>query len=43
MWIDLPTIRAMGGPRFQESKTAIMGWIAAQIGVSPEELRRATA
>ena len=32
------SIRAMGGKRFQESKTAIMGWIAAQIGVNPEQL-----
>jgi hypothetical protein len=37
------SVRAMGATRFQESKTAIMGWIAAQIGVSPDELRRATA
>lgn len=27
------SVRAMGGRRFQESKTAIMEWIAAQIGV----------
>lgn len=25
--------RAMGGKRFQESKTAIMDWVAAQLGV----------
>jgi hypothetical protein len=35
------SIRAMGGKRFQESKTAIIDWIAAQIGVSAEELRGA--
>lgn len=35
--------RAMGGKRFQESKTAIMDWIAAKIGVSPEDLRRSAA
>lgn len=33
--------RAMGGQRFQESKSAIMDWIAAKIGVSAEDLRRA--
>lgn len=30
--------RAMGAKRFQESKTAIMNWIADKIGVSAEEL-----
>lgn len=35
------SVRSMGGKRFQESKTKIMDWIAAQIGVSPEELRNA--
>lgn len=33
--------RAMGGARFQESKSAVLNWIAAQIGVDAEELRRA--
>lgn len=33
--------RAMGGKRFQESKTAIMEWIAEKIGVTPSELQRA--
>ena len=33
--------RAMGGKRFQESKQAVLNWIAAQIGVDAEELRRA--
>lgn len=33
------SFRAMGGKRFQESKQAILDWIAAQIGVTPEELR----
>lgn len=32
------SVRAMGGKRFQESKTAIMDWIAAQIGVTREQL-----
>ena len=35
------SLRAMGGKRFQESKTAILDWIAAQIGVEPEKLVRA--
>ena len=35
------SMRAMGGDRFKESKAAILDWIAAQIGVSPEELGRA--
>jgi hypothetical protein len=30
----------MGGRRFQESKEAVLNWIAAQIGVDAEELRR---
>jgi len=33
------SVRAMGGKRFQESKAAILDWIAAQIGVTPEQLR----
>lgn len=33
------SIRAMGGKRFQESKTAILDWIAAKIGTTPEQLR----
>lgn len=35
------SLRSMGGKRFQESKEAILNWIAAQIGVSPETLRGA--
>ena len=35
------SMRAMGGKRFQESKEAVLNWIAAQIGVDAEELRRA--
>lgn len=35
------SLRAMGGKRFQESKQAILDWIAAQIGVTSEELRSA--
>lgn len=35
------SMRAMGGKRFQESKQAVLNWIAAQIGVDTEELRRA--
>lgn len=42
-WPESQSLKAMGGKRFQESKEAIMGWIAAQIGVTPEELRRASA
>ena len=37
------SVRAMGGKRFQESKTAIMEWIAGKLGVSPEQLRRNAA
>ena len=37
------SVRAMGCKRFQESKTAIMDWIAAQIGVTPEELVKGDA
>lgn len=33
------SLRSMGGARFQESKTAILDWMAAQIGVTPERLR----
>lgn len=35
--------RAMGGERFKASKAAILDWIAAQIGVTPEELKRGAA
>lgn len=35
------SLRAMGGDRFKASKAAILDWIAAQIGVAPEELTRA--
>lgn len=35
--------RAMGRERFQESKQAILEWIAAQIGCEPEELMRSAA
>lgn len=35
--------RAMGKERFQESKQAILEWIADKIGCEPEELRRAAA
>jgi len=35
--------RAMGSERFQSSKTAILEWIAAQIGVAPDQLREAAA
>lgn len=37
------SVRAMGGKRFQESKTAILDWIAGKLGVSPEQLRRQAA
>lgn len=35
------SMRAMGGKRFQEAKTAILDWLSAQIGVSPQQLERA--
>lgn len=42
IWMpESQSLRAMGGKRFQESKTAILDWIAAQIGVEPEKLVRA--
>lgn len=34
------SMRAMGGKRFQESKTAVLDWVAQQIGVTPEQLER---
>ncbi len=34
------SVRAMGGTRFRESKTAVLNWIADRIGVSPESLTR---
>lgn len=37
------SVRAMGGKRFQESKSAILGWIAGQIGVPAPELLGAVA
>ena len=37
------SVRAMGGERFQASKTAIMDWIAANIGVTADDLRKVTA
>lgn len=37
------SVRAMGGNRFQESKSAIMEWIAGKLGVSPDQLRRNAA
>ena len=35
------SMRSMGGKRFQESKAAILDWMAAQLGVPPEALRGA--
>lgn len=35
--------RAMGGDRFKASKKAILDWIAAQIGVTPEDLKNGRA
>jgi len=44
VWTPLSqSYRAMGAEQFQASKTAILEWIAAQIGVAPEDLRRAAA
>lgn len=37
------SVRAMGGDRFRESKNAILDWMAAQIGVAPDDLRRQAA
>lgn len=37
------SIRAMGGERFQASKSAIMDWIAAQLGTTADEMRKAIA
>ena len=37
------SMRAMGGKRFQESKSAVLNWIAQQIGVTPEQLQRNAA
>lgn len=37
------SVRSMGSERFQQSKTAIMEWIAAKLGVSLEDLRRSAA
>ena len=42
-WPESQSLRAMGRDRFQQSKTAIMDWIAAQIGCAPEELARMQA
>ncbi|MEN9060036.1 hypothetical protein [Ponticoccus litoralis] len=35
--------RAMGRERFQESKTAILDWIADKLGVTADDLRRSAA
>ena len=37
------SLRAMGGKRFQESKTAVLNWIADQIGTTAEQLRSEAA
>lgn len=37
------SLRAMGGKRFQESKSAILDWIAQQIGTTADELKRNAA
>lgn len=37
------SVRAMGGKRFQESKSAIMEWIAGKLGVTVEALRESAA
>lgn len=34
------SMKAMGGQRFQDSKTAILDWMAALIGVSSDDLAR---
>lgn len=42
-WPESQSVRSMGSERFQQSKTAIMEWIAAKLGVSLEDLRRSAA
>lgn len=37
------SVRAMGSKRFQESKAAILDWIAEKIGTTPEQLTRNAA
>ena len=37
------SVRAMGGKRFQESKSVIMDWIAGKLGVTADELRSRAA
>lgn len=37
------SVRAMGGKRFQESKTAVMEWIADKIGVTAADLTKGAA
>ncbi len=37
------SMRAMGAKRFQESKSAILDWIAHQIGTTADELQRNVA
>ncbi|MEL8055955.1 MAG: hypothetical protein AAGK66_07365 [Pseudomonadota bacterium] len=39
-WPESQSYKAMGKERFQRSKEAILNWIADQIGVDPEDLRR---
>jgi hypothetical protein len=34
------SVRAMGGERFKDSKTAILGWVSDQLGVTPDTLIR---
>ena len=42
-WPESQKRKIMGGERFQQSKTAIMDWIAGRIGCAPEELQRGAA
>ena len=37
------SVRAMGGKKFQESKTAVLVFLSAMIGTSPAEVERAVA
>lgn len=37
------SVRAMGGDRFKASKSAILDWVAGQIGCSPDDLKRSNA
>ena len=37
-WPESQSVKAMGGKRFQESKTKIMDWVAGKLGVASSDL-----